>query len=93
MQAFYMAHQADGFTIIAIDDGDPAADVVKFVQEYQLTFPVWLDPKYTATEIAFKSMSLPSSYVIDRNGVIRLQWIGEITNAMLEKYVTPMIME
>lgn len=93
LQAFYIAHQADGFTIIAIDDGDPTEDVVKFVQDYQLTFPVWLDPKYTATEIAFKNMSLPSSYVIDRDGVIRLQWVGEITNAMLEKYVTPMITE
>ena len=93
MQAFYTAHQADGFTVIAIDDGDPTADVTKFVQDYQLTFPVWLDPKYTATEIAFKSMSLPSSYVIDREGVIRLQWVGEITNDMLEKYVTPMITE
>jgi peroxiredoxin len=93
LQAFYTAHQADGFTIIAINDGDPTADVTKFVQDYQLTFPVWLDPKYTATEVAFKNMSLPSSYVIDRGGVIRLQWVGEITNDMLEKYVTPMITE
>lgn len=93
LQAFYTAHQADGFTIIAVNDGDPSADVKKFVQDYQLTFPVWLDPKYTATEVAFKNMSLPSSYVIDREGVIRLQWVGEITNDMLEKYVTPMITE
>ena len=93
LQAFYTAHQADGFTIIAINDGDPTMDVTKFVQDYRLTFPVWLDPKYTATEVAFKNMSLPSSYVIDRDGVIRLQWVGEITNDMLEKYVTPMITE
>ncbi len=93
LQAFYTAHQADGFTVIAVNDGDPTEDVTKFVQDYQLTFPVWLDPKYTATEVAFKNMSLPSSYVIDREGVIRLQWVGEITNDMLEKYVTPMITE
>ena len=93
LQSYFALHAADGFTIIAINDGDPTADAVKFVQDYRLTFPVWLDPEYTATEVAFKNMSLPSSYVLDRNGVVRLQWIGGITNAMLEKYVTPLIKE
>jgi len=93
LQSYFASHAADGFTIIAINDGDPTADAVKFVQDYRLTFPVWLDPEYTATEVAFKNMSLPSSYVLDRNGVVRLQWIGGITNAMLEKYVTPLIKE
>jgi peroxiredoxin len=93
LQAFYDAHKADGFTIVAINDGDPTADVAQFVKDYELTFPVWLDPKYQASEEAFKSMNLPSSYVIDREGVIRLQWVGEITYAVLEKYITPLIME
>lgn len=93
LQAYYERHRANGFSVVAINDGDPAADVVQFVEEYALTFPVWLDPSYMATEQAFKNMSLPSSYVIDRAGVIRLQWVGEITDATLEKYVTPLIME
>lgn len=93
LQAYYERHRADGFSVVAINDGDPAADVAQFVKEYGLTFPVWLDPSYVATEQAFKNLSLPSSYVIDRAGVIRLQWVGEITDAMLEKYVTPLIME
>jgi peroxiredoxin len=93
LQAYYETYRADGFAVIAINDGDPAGDVVQFAKDYQLTFPVWLDPKYVATEKAFKSMSLPSSYVIDRAGVIRLQWVGEITYAVLEKYITPLIME
>jgi peroxiredoxin len=91
--AFHDAHRAAGFTLVAINDGDPAADVAQFVKDYELTFPVWLDPKHQASEEAFKSMNLPSSYVIDREGVIRLQWVGEITYAVLEKYVTPLIME
>ncbi|MFZ5879928.1 MAG: TlpA family protein disulfide reductase [Chloroflexota bacterium] len=93
LQAYYEAYQMEGFTIIAINDGDPAADVAQFVEEYALTFPVWLDPQYIATEQAFKNMSLPSSYVIDRAGIVRLQWVGEISYAALEKYVTPLIME
>jgi peroxiredoxin len=93
LQAFYNKHKEDGFVIIAINDGDPTPDVVQFVKDYQLTFPVWLDPTYIATEQAFKTLNLPSSFVIDRNGVIRQTWVGGISRKMLDKYVTPIIKE
>jgi thiol-disulfide isomerase/thioredoxin len=93
LQAYHDKYQSEGFAVIAVNDGDPTPDVIKFVQDYRLTFPVWLDPTYTATEDAFKTMNLPSSFVIDREGTVRLSWVGEISNKMLEKYVTPIIKE
>jgi len=93
LEAYYQAHQEDGFTTIAINDGDPMADVSSFVDEYNLSFTVLLDPTYQATDHAFKTNNLPSSFVIDREGNIRLRWVGEIDQASLEKYVTPLILE
>lgn len=93
LKAYYEAHQADGFVTIAVNDGDPADAVAAFVQEYSLTFPVLLDPTYEATERAFKTRNLPSSFVIDRDGNVRLRWVGEIDRTALEKYVTPLILE
>lgn len=93
LDAYYQAHQEDGFVIIAINDGDPSDSVASFVQEYNLTFPVWLDPTYQATDHAFKTSNLPSSFVIDRDGNIRLRWVGGIDRASLEKYVTPLLLE
>lgn len=93
LDAYYQAHQADGFVTLAINDGDPTEDVADFVQEYKLTFPVLLDPTYEASERAFKSLNLPSSFVIDREGQIRLRWVGEIDRAALDKYVSPLISE
>jgi thiol-disulfide isomerase/thioredoxin len=93
LEAFYQAHRTEGFVTLAINDGDPAEDVAAFVQDYQLTFPVLLDPMYLATDHAFKTTNLPSSFVIDREGNIRLRWVGEIDRASLEKYVTPLILE
>lgn len=92
LQSFYEQYAERGFVIIAIDDGDPAADVSAFAEEYALTFPVWLDPQYTS-ERAFSTMSLPSSFVIDREGIIRLQWVGAIERRSLETYVAPLILE
>ena len=93
LEAFYQTHKDQGFDVIAINDGDPTEAVEAFVDEYGLTFPVWLDPQYIATEKAFKSLNLPSSFVIDRQGNIRLRWVGEIDLDTLEKYVTPLILE
>lgn len=93
LQDFYDKYKEKGFVIIAINDGEPKEDVLQFVQNYGLTFPVWLDPTYIATEQAFNTMNLPSSFVIDRGGTVHLAWVGRINARMLEKFVTPLIMD
>lgn len=90
LQAYYEAHRHQNFTIIAIESGEPVADVAAFVEEYRLTFLVWPDPAQQAT-VAFRNMNLPSSYVIDEAGAVRLTWTGAISGDMLEKYVTPLL--
>lgn len=93
LQAFYDKYKESDFVIIAINDGDPTADVLQFVRDYKLTFPVWLDPTYIATEEAFHTLNLPASFVIDRSGTIQLTWVGGISSAMLEKHVAPLILD
>ena len=93
LQSFYNKHREQGFVVVAINDGDPKGDVLQFMQNYRLNFPVWLDPTYMATEQAFETLNLPSSFVIDRDGTIRLQWVGGISRRMLDAYVAPLILE
>jgi peroxiredoxin len=92
LQAYYAAHAADGFTVIAINSGDPFASVDAFVKGAGLTFTVWLDPNEAAIE-AFQNWDFPSSYVIDRSGTMRLTWTGGVNQDTLEKYVTPLLRE
>lgn len=92
LESFYRDHRDRGFVIIGVNDGDLAIDVRDFVNAYGLTFPVWLDPSYLS-ESAFNTMNLPSSFVIDRQGQVRLQWVGGIDREKLEQYVVPIIKE
>jgi len=92
LQAYYDAHRQQKFSVIAIEAGQPVAEVADFVQRYGLTFPVWTDPKLMATA-AFRNPGLPSSYIIDSNGVVRLAWAGAISLEMLEGHVTPLLEE
>jgi peroxiredoxin len=90
--AYHNEHTADGFTVIAVEAGEPANLVSQFADSFKMTFPVWLDPNGESLR-AFGNGTLPNSYVIDHTGTIRYAWTGEISKAMLEKYITPLIAE
>ncbi len=92
LQAFYEKYKSEGFVLIAIDQGEALPQVNPFVTEFKLTFPVWLDTGSEAGRV-FETMNLPSSYVIDRTGQVRLMWIGGISKKNLEKYVPDVIKE
>jgi len=92
LTAYHNEHESEGFTLIAIEAGDPLELVSQFVQGHNMTFPVWLDPNGAALR-AFGNGNLPNSYVLDRSGTVRYAWTGEINREMLEKYLTPLVKE
>jgi len=92
LQAYYTAHTAEGFVVLAIESGEPADQVASFVKDHGLTFPVWLDAHSLSLE-AFNNWDLPSSYVIDKGGTVRLAWTGGVNQPTLEKYITPLLEE
>jgi len=89
---YYNEHKAEDFSIIAVEAGEPVDVVLQFANSYGMNFPVWLDPNGTSLR-AFGNGTLPNSYVIDRTGIVRYAWTGEINKTMLEKYVTPLLTE
>jgi peroxiredoxin len=90
LESYYIDHQGEDFVIIAIESGEKQDEVVDFVAQYGLTFPVWLDERGIALD-AFQNWDLPSSFVIDEAGTIVLAWTGQISRTMLDKYVTPFL--
>ncbi len=87
---FYQEYKDEGFVLIGINQGETSEVVKDFVHQQKLLFPIWLDLDSQAGR-AFATMSLPSSYVIDRSGMVRLEWKGAIERVMLDQYVVPLI--
>ncbi|MBT3314179.1 MAG: TlpA family protein disulfide reductase [Anaerolineae bacterium] len=90
LQEYYAEHRADGFVILGVDSQESPEVVEKYIKTTDVTYPIWIDEQGKAGE-AFSSFSLPTSFVIDREGTVRLAWTGAISKAMLEKHVTPVI--
>ncbi len=92
LNAYYEAHKQEGFVLIGISAGDSQEQVREFIDSLGITFPMWLDPKEDAMR-AFRTEYLPSSFVIDPQGTVRLAWTGAISLQTLEDYVTPLLGE
>jgi thiol-disulfide isomerase/thioredoxin len=92
LEAYYRDQHPNGFVIVAIEAGGRKEDVAYHVDLYKLTFPVWMDPDAISLH-TFKNVGLPNSYLIDRQGTVRLAWNGPINQELLNQYVTPIIKE
>lgn len=90
LNTYYQDHDQEGFIIVAIDAGDSVDVVANFVDQYSLTFPVWLDPDSSALN-SFRNNYLPSSYLIDRNGQVIKVWSGAVTYDSLDQHITPLL--
>jgi len=90
LEAYYRDHRDQGFTVVAIDAGDPVEIVEDFVSRYNMSFPVWVDPGSTALN-SFRNNYLPSSYLINEQGQVMMVWSGAVSRATLEENITPLL--
>ncbi|WP_257985150.1 redoxin domain-containing protein [Bacillus sp. T33-2] len=65
---------------------DPKNDVAGYVAEHGLTFPVLLDESEQVSK-AYSIFSIPTSFFIDEQGIIRQKHNGSMTLEQMEEYV------
>jgi cytochrome c biogenesis protein CcmG/thiol:disulfide interchange protein DsbE len=77
LQTVYAANQARGLEVLAVNSTyqDSASDAQAFVHELGLTFPILLDED-GAVSRRYLVRALPSTFFIDRQGVIRTVILG-----------------
>jgi len=76
----------DDLAIVGVDFDEPADLVTAFVEEYGLTFEMALDPGGFIQEL-FEIRGYPTSYFLDREGVIRSVHIGVLSEGQLDGYL------
>jgi cytochrome c biogenesis protein CcmG/thiol:disulfide interchange protein DsbE len=77
IEAMYQEYKDQGLVVLAINHTfqDNPLDITPFTDEYGLTFPILLD-ETADTARAYQVRSLPSSYFINRQGIINEVIIG-----------------
>ena len=77
IQKIHNEYKDRGLTVLAVNMTyqDTQSDIAPFIAEYGLTFPILLD-ETDSVGSAYQLRSLPSSFFIDREGIIREVVIG-----------------
>ena len=69
-------------TVVAIDQGEDRQVVDAYVKEFKVGFPVFLDRDQRVGTM-FHLVGMPSSFFIDRSGIVRDAVDGEMTYQMM----------
>jgi len=88
MQKFYASQQAAGkdLVILGINSVDDAQSAQQFVQQEGMTYSVVLDNQQQVAML-YNLTATPTSYFIDRQGIIRSVYVGPIGVATLQQRV------
>ncbi|MCO6449256.1 MAG: TlpA family protein disulfide reductase [Caldilineales bacterium] len=85
LEAAYKQY-GDDLVVLGIDAGEAHESVATFQKEMGISLPLVIDPRQEVMA-AYKTNSLPSSFFIDRNGRVRVRWIGLLTPDVLQEHL------
>ena len=83
LDKLYRANGKDGFSVVAVSlDEKGRSEVSPFVKKLGLSFPILLADSRVAA--AYRVLGLPTTYLVDRSGVIVKRYSGVVDPAVLE---------
>ncbi len=85
-EAAFKTKADEGFTILAVNNRESLEDVAGFRDEMAVTFPLLLDENGTIQNL-YGVFSYPSTYVIDRNGIISARHFGPLTATQIQELI------
>ncbi|HBX69579.1 MAG TPA: hypothetical protein DEH25_09420 [Chloroflexi bacterium] len=72
--------------VVAVNNAESQAEVQAFVDDLKLSFDVLLDPQAEVQRL-YLVRGYPTSFLIDREGILRVQHIGLMDAAELDGYL------
>lgn len=86
LQRSYDKYKGQGFVVVGVDVTDDAATASAFVRAVGITYPVVRDQSLQ-TVTAYNVTDTPSTFFIDRGGVIRTRVVGALDVSTLDSSV------
>jgi cytochrome c biogenesis protein CcmG/thiol:disulfide interchange protein DsbE len=92
IETSYEQYREQGFTVLAINLQEDPRTVAAFMRDYKLTFPALLDLDGQVSRM-YQAISLPSSFFVDRKGVIRAIYRGPMPRSVIAGTVEQLLQE
>ena len=82
---YYNTHRND-LEIWGVNFDEPEQRVQNFIEQNEVSFPILLDPGGKVQKM-YRVRGYPTTYILDREGIVRFHHIGLITEAQLTGYL------
>lgn len=80
-------HAGENYEILGVATGNSSMETVKaFSQEFDMRFPLLPDDGNHITNL-FHVLPIPTTFFIDKDGIIRETHVGPVDRAMMEKWL------
>jgi cytochrome c biogenesis protein CcmG, thiol:disulfide interchange protein DsbE len=86
----YQAHASQGFTVVGIDVTDSVQDISAFTTRLGISYPILREDAGRA-QLAYEVRALPSSFLIDRAGVIRAIYAGPLNSSNVAQQLAALL--
>ena len=79
LESLYERYRGQGLEIIgvSVDARGQESAIQEFAKAFRMTYPIWRDPDERVQSL-YLALGVPSSYLIDRRGILRWRRLGTI---------------
>jgi cytochrome c biogenesis protein CcmG, thiol:disulfide interchange protein DsbE len=90
LEGLSSAYRGRGLAVVGVNVGQKANDVREFLKGVNATYPVPLDPDRKGA-LAYDSVDLPRTFILDRKGLIRYKIIGGADEGTLKRMILSLL--
>ena len=90
----YEKYKDEGYVTLGVSIDEQGESVVRpFMEEYDVTYPMYIDTDGTVMDKYGPTMGIPTTYIIGRKGNLRYFAVGALTNKELEPRIKELLAE
>lgn len=91
LDEFHANYRSKGLSVIGLAIDEPPGQVRRFVESIGVSYPIWVDAPRSQQEFDrsqevfahYGGVGLPMTIFIDRKGIIRRIYVGELSRGFL----------
>ena len=90
LQSAYQRFRDKGVILVGVDLKENAETIQNFTTQFSLTYPLLLDRDGAVSE-RYQVRGIPTTVIVDADGVVRARHVGPLTEDKFAEYVTPLL--
>lgn len=90
LEISYKNLNSKGFEILAVNVEDTLEKALGFAHELNLTYPILIDENQSTANI-YKVYGVPTTFFVDKQGVVRERIFGDMDNKAIENIILPLL--